>query len=115
MVINNNDYCTNFDNIKDAYQYLSQVVNLTPILTSSTLNELTGLNLVFKCENFQKVGAFKYRGASWNLHQLEQQHGLEVLKSRGVAAHSSGNHAQAIALAAKKKGIPAYIVIPTNT
>ncbi|KXN73417.1 pyridoxal-phosphate dependent enzyme superfamily [Conidiobolus coronatus NRRL 28638] len=107
-------YCTNIDNIKEAASYLSNVVHRTPVLTCKSLNELTGLNILFKCENFQKVGAFKFRGASYTLKKLEDELGIEELRKRGVTTHSSGNHAQALALAAKEKGIPAYIVMPSS-
>lgn len=84
-------------------------VHKTPVLTSSFFDELTGANLFFKCENFQKVGAFKYRGATNAILQLSSEQ-----KGKGVIAHSSGNHAQALALAAKTQSIKAHIVIPSN-
>ena len=84
-------------------------VNKTPVLTSSFFNELTGSSLFFKCENFQKVGAFKYRGATNAILQLSSEE-----KKTGVIAHSSGNHAQALALAARTQGIKAHIVMPSN-
>jgi threonine dehydratase len=76
-------------------------------MTSSDLNELTGINLFFKCENFQKVGAFKYRGATNAVLSLTDHEA-----KRGVATHSSGNHAAALALAARKRGIQCYVVMP---
>ncbi|MCF7944013.1 MAG: pyridoxal-phosphate dependent enzyme [Spirochaetia bacterium] len=88
---------------------LQGLVHRTPILKSSTINELAQAEVFFKAENFQKVGAFKYRGASYAVSTLTE----EQLK-RGVATHSSGNHAQALALAARVKGIPAHIVMPEN-
>lgn len=84
-------------------------VHRTPVFTSSTLNEILGVNVYFKCENLQKVGAFKMRGASNAILSLSKSQ----LK-KGVATHSSGNHAQAVALAAKLSKIPAYIVMPQN-
>ncbi len=84
-------------------------VHYTPILTSESLNLISGAELFFKCENFQKVGAFKMRGASSAAVRLSEEE-LE----RGLATHSSGNHAQAVARAAQLLGIPAYIVMPEN-
>lgn len=84
-------------------------VHRTPVLTCETLNRMTGAELFFKCENLQKVGAFKFRGASNAILSLSEE---ELRK--GVATHSSGNHAQALALAAKMKQVPAYIVMPEN-
>lgn len=79
-------------------------------MTSSTLDRMLDTSLFFKCENFQKVGAFKFRGASNAVLCMPE----EDLK-KGVATHSSGNHAQALALAARKMGVPAYIVMPSNS
>lgn len=79
----------------------------TPVLTSSSINEITGSNLFFKCENFQKVGAFKFRGAFNAVSSLKE----DELK-KGVATHSSGNHAAALALSAKMHGVKSYIVMP---
>ncbi|MCK9168731.1 MAG: pyridoxal-phosphate dependent enzyme [Bacteroidales bacterium] len=84
-------------------------IHKTPVLTSETLNRITGLNLFFKCENFQKTGAFKFRGATNAILSLSPKEA-----QAGVATHSSGNHAQALALAAAQRGIPAYIVMPEN-
>ncbi|MEN8250086.1 MAG: pyridoxal-phosphate dependent enzyme [Bacteroidota bacterium] len=84
-------------------------VHQTPVLTSQLLNNIAGCELYFKCENFQKVGAFKFRGATNAVLQLSDEE-----KKQGVATHSSGNHAQALALAAKTQGIKAYIVMPTS-
>ncbi len=102
----------NIPNINDillAQKRIKHLINKTPILTSSQINEMTGAEIFFKCENFQKVGAFKYRGASNSVAALNND---ELIY--GVATHSSGNHAQALALAAKIKHIPAYIVMPNN-
>ncbi|HXF84576.1 MAG TPA: pyridoxal-phosphate dependent enzyme [Anaerolineales bacterium] len=81
----------------------------TPILTNESLNRKVGARVFLKCENFQKVGAFKFRGACNAVFSLSH-----VEASRGVCTHSSGNHAQALALAAKLRNIPAYIVMPNN-
>lgn len=91
----------------DSRRRIELYINNTPILTSSMMNEMTGCEVFFKCENFQKVGAFKYRGASNAILKLSAE---ELAK--GVATHSSGNHAQALALAAKVQGVKAYIVMP---
>ncbi len=96
-------------NIIDAHNRIFNIIHQTPVLTSSSINEITGSQLFFKCENFQKVGAFKFRGAT-NAVNLLSDDQLE----KGVATHSSGNHAQALALAAKTKGVNAYIVMPSN-
>lgn len=93
--------------IIDAHARIKSQVHHTPILTSSSINKMAGCKLYFKCENFQKAGAFKFRGASNAVLTLNE----EELKN-GVATHSSGNHAAALALAAKMKNIPAYIVMP---
>ena len=79
----------------------------TPVHTSDTLDRFSGRKLVFKCENFQKTGSFKYRGATNAVQKLDA-----ATAARGVVTHSSGNHAQALALAAKVRGIPATIVMP---
>ena len=88
---------------------LDGVALQTPVRTSGALDELAGRQLVFKCENLQKVGAFKFRGA-WNaVASLSDSEA-----TRGVCTHSSGNHAQALALAAQMRGIAAHIVMPRN-
>jgi threonine dehydratase len=81
----------------------------TPILTCAALDDRLGVRIFLKCENFQKVGAFKFRGAANAVFSLADE-----AASRGVATHSSGNHAQALALAARLRGIPAHIVMPDN-
>ncbi|MEM6270174.1 MAG: threonine/serine dehydratase [Bacteroidota bacterium] len=83
------------------------LIHLTPVLTSATLDAMTGASLFFKCENFQKIGAFKIRGATNFMHSLPR----EQMK-KGVVTHSSGNHAQAVAKTARDLGVPAYIVMP---
>ncbi|WP_414647186.1 pyridoxal-phosphate dependent enzyme [Empedobacter brevis] len=84
-------------------------IHNTPILTSTLLNEMVGANLFFKCENFQKMGAFKMRGATNAVMLLSEEQ-----KQKGVVTHSSGNFAQALALAAKNQGIDAFIVMPDS-
>jgi len=97
------------EDVLDAAERIKDHAHRTPVLTSRTLNRIANADIYFKCENFQKVGAFKFRGAFNAVDILEENE----LKN-GVATHSSGNHAQALALAARIKGIPAYIVMPKN-
>ncbi|CFQ39786.1 hydroxy amino acid dehydratase [Yersinia frederiksenii] len=98
-----------YDDIIQAHQRLAGFALKTPVLTSSTADELTGAQLFFKCENFQHMGAFKFRGAYNALVKLSPEQ-----KAKGVVAFSSGNHAQAIALSARKLGIRAIIVMPED-
>lgn len=84
-------------------------IHRTPVLTSELLNELSGANVFFKCENFQKMGAFKMRGAANAILNLSEEQ-----RQKGVVTHSSGNFAQAVSLAALKLGVKAYIVMPEN-
>lgn len=98
-----------FNRVVEAYERIRKVVNRTPVMTSSTLDMMTGAMCFFKCENFQKTGAFKFRGAYNALSQLSPKQ-----KEKGVITHSSGNHAQALALAAKLMDIKAVIVMPEN-
>ena len=93
--------------VQAAAERIRGVAHRTPVMTCETLNDLAGRQLYFKCENFQKVGAFKFRGALNAVSQLSEDDA-----ARGVVTHSSGNHAQALALAAKRRGIPAHIVMP---
>ncbi|MFX1339098.1 MAG: pyridoxal-phosphate dependent enzyme [Promethearchaeota archaeon] len=99
-----------FENYKEVYDRVKKGANKTPVMTSRTLNSLVGnANVYIKCENFQRTGSFKFRGA-WNaLNCLTDEE-----KQRGVIAHSSGNHAQAVALAATSLGIKSTIVMPEN-
>ncbi|HSY04381.1 MAG TPA: pyridoxal-phosphate dependent enzyme [Steroidobacteraceae bacterium] len=99
-----------FELIEQARARLAGRINLTPVMTSATLDELSGARLYFKCENFQKGGAFKARGATNAVFALD-----DAAAQRGVATHSSGNHAAALARAAYLRGIPAYVVMPDNT
>ena len=98
------------DIIEQAAKRIAPFVHRTPVLTSSSINSMLGVELFLKCENFQKIGAFKYRGATNAVLSLS-----EDKKKNGVATHSSGNHAQALALAAKINGLKAYIVMPENS
>jgi threonine dehydratase len=98
------------EEIIQAADRIHSYINHTPVLSSSTFNRLTEAELFFKCENFQKVGAFKARGAINAVFSLE-----EFQTGNGVATHSSGNHAQALSWAASKRNIPAYIVMPENS
>lgn len=93
--------------ITDAYNRIKPFIHQTPVLTSQSLDEMAGASLFFKCENFQKVGAFKARGAMNAVLSLTREQ-----RARGVATHSSGNHAQALARAARIMGTKAYIVMP---
>lgn len=95
------------ENIENAHSRIKNLIHKTPVLSSSLINEFTGAKLYFKCENLQKVGAFKFRGASNAVSKLT----VNQMKS-GVTTHSSGNHAAALSLAAKMKGIEAHIVMP---
>ena len=97
------------EDIRRAHQRISSVIHRTPVLTCTAINRMVGARLFFKCENFQKVGAFKFRGACNAIFSLTDKEA-----SRGVITHSSGNHAAALALAARTRGIPARIVMPSN-
>jgi threonine dehydratase len=99
-----------FELIEQARTRLTGRISLTPVMTSSRLDALVGARLFFKCENFQKGGAFKARGATNAVFALG-----ETQAQRGVATHSSGNHAAALARAAVLRGIPAFVVMPDNT
>ncbi len=96
--------------IREAAVRIRPYAHRTPVMTSSSLNSMAGAEIYFKCENFQRVGAFKFRGAANAVFSLS-----DAEAKKGVATHSSGNHAQALALAANLKGIPAHIVMPENS
>lgn len=96
-------------NLLDTHQRIKPFIHRTPVISSQLINEIAGIDIYFKCENFQKMGAFKMRGATNAILQLS-----ETEKKFGVATHSSGNFAQALALAAKLQGIKSYIVMPSN-
>jgi threonine dehydratase len=95
--------------IRAAHLRIAPYIHRTPVMTSATLDALCGGSLFFKCENFQKIGAFKARGAANAVFSL-----TDTEAKGGVATHSSGNHAAALARAARLRGIPAHIVMPTN-
>lgn len=95
--------------IRAAHERIRERIHRTPVLTSTTLDQQSGGTLFFKCENLQKVGAFKARGATNAVFSLSDAEAVH-----GVATHSSGNHAAALSRAAKLRGIPAYIVMPNN-
>src|ERR1700739_238182 len=98
------------EQIEAAARHIKPFVHHTPVMTSKTVNAMVGANIFLKCENFQKVGAFKYRGATNAVLML-----TDTERKNGVATHSSGNHAQALALAARNHGLKAYIVMPENS
>jgi threonine dehydratase len=93
--------------IKKAHLRISPFIHKTPVLRSTLIDEIFGCEILFKCENFQKAGAFKFRGATNAILSLTEQE-----KKRGVVTHSSGNHAAALALAARMNGVKASIVMP---
>lgn len=95
--------------IRQAHQRIGQHILNTPILTSHSIDDMTGANISFKCENFQKVGAFKMRGATNAIFSYRPEE-----RVAGFATHSSGNHAQAVALAARLADSKAYVVMPNN-
>ncbi len=97
------------NDILQAAERIKPYAHRTPVLTNESLNQRVGVQVYLKCENFQKVGAFKFRGACNAVFSLTDEEAV-----RGVATHSSGNHAQALALAARMRGVPAYIVMPEN-
>ncbi len=99
-----------YADIEAAHRIVAKYAHHTPVLTSRSINTITGGNLFFKCENFQKVGAFKFRGACNAVFSLSEEEA-----QKGVATHSSGNHAAALALAASIRGITAHIVMPDNS
>lgn len=95
--------------LQKAHETVKPYTHRTPVLTSTLINELVGADVFFKCENFQKMGAFKMRGAVNKILSLS-----ELERQQGVVTHSSGNFGQAVALSAKVLGVPAYIVMPEN-
>jgi threonine dehydratase len=97
------------DDIQSAAVRIQPYVHQTPVLTCSSLDQMAGASLFFKCENLQKAGAFKFRGASNAVFSLSEEEAR-----KGVATHSSGNHGAALSLAAKLRGIPAHIVMPST-
>jgi threonine dehydratase len=105
----NKNGVTKFDAVKSAKARLKGYAHSTPILTSTTLNRRLRADIHFKCENFQKAGAFKFRGAFNAMSQLSKEQ-----RSRGVVTYSSGNHAQAVAMVGRMLNIPTTIVMPDN-
>ena len=97
------------DDIRRAAARITPYSHRTPVITSATVDSMTGARVFFKCENLQRVGAFKFRGAANAVFSLD-----DATARRGVATHSSGNHAQALALAARLRGIDACIVMPRD-
>jgi threonine dehydratase len=102
-------YACNLAAIEEARERIRDHVHQTPVITCQALDALSGRQLFFKCENLQKVGAFKFRGATNAILSLTEEQA-----ANGVVTHSSGNHAQAVALAARSRGIAAHIVMPSN-
>jgi len=100
-------YIPTYQDMLDAHERIKPHINRTPIRTSDYLNELTGAQLFFKCENFQEPGAFKVRGASNAVFGLSDEEA-----KKGVATHSSGNHASCLSYAAMRRGIPCNVVMP---
>lgn len=96
--------------ILSAHERIRPYIHRTPVFTSERLNEASGASLFFKCDNLQKIGAFKARGATNAVFAFDDE-----TARRGVATHSSGNHGAAVARAAKLRGIPAHIVMPSNS
>jgi threonine dehydratase len=101
---------TSFDSILEAHVRIKTLVHRTSVVSSSTFDRLAGAQVFFKCENLQRSGSFKARGAMNAVFSLEQE-----AARFGVAAHSSGNHGAALALAARERGISAYVVVPKNS
>ena len=95
--------------LQQSLDRIKPFIHRTPILTSQLLNKISGAEIYFKCENFQKMGAFKMRGAANAILNLSDEQ-----KAKGVVTHSSGNFAQAVSLSAKNAGVDAYIVMPSN-
>src|SRR6185503_4064837 len=96
--------------IEEAHERIKPFIHKTPVVTSKTLNEISGAEIFFKCENLQKIGAFKIRGGMNSVLSLSEEK-----RKKGIATHSSGNHAQAIAFAAREVGTKAFIVMPNNS
>lgn len=97
------------EEIRDTHKAIQAFIHRTPVMTSQSIDAIAGANIFFKCENFQRIGAFKMRGAASAALRL-----TEAEKQKGLATHSSGNHAQAVARSAQVLGIPAHIVMPSN-
>ena len=106
----NTEYAANIESIRAAQRRIDPFIRRTPVLTSATLDDFSGRRLWFKCELLQTTGSFKFRGATNAIRMLD-----DAVATRGVVTHSSGNHAQALALAARMRGIPAHVVMPSNS
>src|SRR5436305_9852829 len=102
-------YAATLEDVRAAAVRIAGQAHVTPVMSCATLDRLAGRSLFFKCEHLQKAGAFKFRGACNAVRRLP-----DAVAARGVVTHSSGNHAQALALAAKLRGIPAHVVMPRN-
>lgn len=102
-------YAADLEAIRDAARRIAPFVHRTPVSRCASIDACAERSVLLKCENLQKVGAFKIRGATNAVLRLD-----EAAAARGVVTHSSGNHAQALALAARQRGIPAHVVMPTN-
>jgi threonine dehydratase len=100
-------YIPSFEDVKVAHERIRPHIHRTPVLTSIFINAMTGAELFFKCENFQKAAAFKVRGASNAVFGLDEE-----TARKGVATHSSGNHALSLSYAAGRRGIPCHVVMP---
>jgi threonine dehydratase len=98
-----------WETISEAHQRIAARIHRTPVLRSATLDALSGAELFFKCENLQKTGSFKIRGAANAIFSLSEKEA-----ARGIVTHSSGNHAAAVSCAAAWRGVPAWIVMPKN-
>ena len=96
--------------IEEAHERIKPFIHKTPVLTSKTIDNISGAEVFFKCENFQKIGAFKIRGGMNSVLSLPAEK-----RKKGIATHSSGNHAQAIAFAAREVSVKAFIVMPDNS
>ncbi|MCH7602779.1 MAG: pyridoxal-phosphate dependent enzyme, partial [Planctomycetes bacterium] len=103
-------YAANLEDVKEAARRIAPYANRTPIMTCATIDAMAGRSIVFKCENFQKIGAFKFRGACNAIMGLS-----DADAARGVVTQSSGNHAQAVALAAKLRGMDAHVIMPSSS
>ncbi|MEE8164849.1 MAG: pyridoxal-phosphate dependent enzyme [Myxococcota bacterium] len=103
-------YEPSIQDLREAHERIGSHIHRTPVMTCSTIDAICGAKIHFKCENLQKIGAFKIRGASNAVLCLDDEQA-----ARGVVTHSSGNHGQALALAAQRRGIAAHVVMPTNT
>ena len=99
-----------YSDVVKAHQLIGEFIHKTPVMTSSAINKIIGAELYFKCENLQKTGAFKFRGACNAVFSLTEEEA-----KRGVGTHSSGNHAAALAYAASLRGIKAHLVMPSNS